>query len=63
VINVNRQIVRCAEELVFYRDDLPWVSPFVRKNATYRLQNRTQRIPHGKETLLWSTLQVENTVS
>lgn len=61
VMSINRQIVRCAEELVFYSDDRAWVIPFVCKNAAYRIQNRTHRIPHGNGTLLWSTLQVADT--
>jgi len=44
----NRAIVRCAENAVFYRDDHPWVEPFVSKNRHYRiepliLKRRTRR--------------------
>jgi hypothetical protein len=58
VMNLNRKIVRCAEELVFYRDDLSWISQFVHRNAAFRVQTRSLRIPHGKGTLLWSTFEV-----
>ena len=58
VMSLNRKIVRCAEEIVFYRDDLSWVRQFVRRNAAFRVEMRALRIPHGKGTLLWSTLEV-----
>ncbi len=38
---VNKLIVQCAEEVVFYRDDQPWVEPFVAKNAGYRIEPRS----------------------
>jgi Protein of unknown function (DUF4238) len=44
VMKINRLIVRCAEEIVFYRDDSPWVQPFIAKNRKYRIEARTIRI-------------------
>lgn len=38
VQQINRLIVRCAEELVFFRDNHPWVSGFVRKNRHFRIE-------------------------
>src|SRR3972149_5091805 len=38
VIHINRLIVRCAEDFVFYRDDYPWVQPFITKNRHYRVE-------------------------
>jgi hypothetical protein len=35
-----------------------WVSDFVKKNACFRIENRTERIPHKKGNLLWSTLEI-----
>ena len=35
---VNRLLVQCAEDLVFFRDDHPWVKPFIKKNASYRVE-------------------------
>src|SRR5206468_3893031 len=32
VMKLNCLIVRCAEDIVFYRDDHPWVQPFIAKN-------------------------------
>lgn len=47
---LNRLIVRCAEETTFYRDDHPWIRPFIAKNRHYRIEPFTQRIatPTGK---------------
>lgn len=44
-IRLNRLLVRCAEDLVFYRDDLPWVTPFVGKNCFYHVEAVTKRVP------------------
>jgi Protein of unknown function (DUF4238) len=39
---LNRIIVRCAEDLVFYRYDYSWVIPFVEKNRHYRIESVIQ---------------------
>lgn len=50
IVDINRLIVRCAEEMVFFRDNLPWVANFIEKNRNYRIeiidekQHMTQRI-------------------
>jgi len=56
---LNRLIVRCAEELVFYRDDHPWVQRFVSKNRAYRVEPHTDTIPTPTGgTFLLSTYRV-----
>lgn len=55
VVNINRLIVRCAETSVFFRDNYEWVSRFVKKNANFRVEMRTEKIPYKKGNLLWST--------
>lgn len=55
---VNRLIVRCAEEVVFFRDNHPWIYEFVKKNARYRIEAINRRIPRGKGALLLSSLEV-----
>jgi hypothetical protein len=37
LVDINRLIVRSAEELVFYRDDAAWVPKFIAKNRRYRI--------------------------
>jgi hypothetical protein len=44
VMKINRLIVRCAEETVFYRDNYPWVQPFIAKNRFYRIEASTRKI-------------------
>ena len=47
VVEVNRLIVRCAEDLLFYRDQHEWIGNFVSKNRHYRIEAGTERIPLG----------------
>jgi hypothetical protein len=47
IIDINRLIIRCAEDMVFYRDDLPWVHQFINKNRHYRIDAVIARLPHG----------------
>jgi hypothetical protein len=45
VIRINRLIVRCAEELIFFRDERDWIAPFISDNRHYRVEAVTDRIP------------------
>ena len=38
VVEINRLIVRCAEDMIFYRDNYKWISDFVAKNRHYLLE-------------------------
>jgi hypothetical protein len=58
VLPLNRLIVRCAEDLVFYRDNLPWVETFVAKNKSYRIESITQTIPAGSGNFIAATHRV-----
>lgn len=58
IIELNRLIVRCAENLVFYRDDLPWIAPFIAKNRHYRVEAVTDRIPLGMGFVNISTQRI-----
>jgi len=46
-LHINRQIVRCAESVVFYQNDHDWIFNFVAKNALYHLDNHTDEISIG----------------
>lgn len=48
-IEINRALVRSAEDLVFYRDAQNWVTTFVEKNRGYRME--TQEVSSGKGEL------------
>ena len=58
IVRLNRLIVRCAEETVFYRDDHSWIPAFVSRNRHYRIEpdTRTQPTPTGR--LLLSRLRI-----
>lgn len=58
LLAVNRLLVKCAEELVFYRDDHPWVKPFISKNSPYRVEARTEKLPYPNGEILWSRQQI-----
>jgi hypothetical protein len=58
VVQLNRLIVRCAEDIVFYRDDHSWVRAFVSKNRNYRIELWTERIATSKGTLLLSRQRI-----
>jgi Protein of unknown function (DUF4238) len=51
LLQINRLIVQCAEETVLFRDDHPWVVPFVAKNRNFRIEPYTfeLRTPRGTE--------------
>jgi hypothetical protein len=44
VVGINRTIVQCAEEVVFFRDDTDWVKPFVSKNRYFRIETVIDQI-------------------
>lgn len=58
LVRLNRLIVRCAEDTVFYRDDHSWVRPFVSKNRHYRIEPHTRRLATPTGTLLVSTQRI-----
>jgi Protein of unknown function (DUF4238) len=45
VVEINRLIVRSAEDTVFWRDHSEWVQRFVVRNRTYRIESKTQTVP------------------
>lgn len=58
VVGINRLIVQCAEDLVFYRDNLEWVSAFVAKNRHYRIEAVTNQMPSGTGFMNFSTQRI-----
>jgi len=58
LVKLNCLIVRCAEETVFYRDDHPWVQPFIAKNRYYRIAPHTHKLTTPTGTLLVSTQRI-----
>jgi hypothetical protein len=58
IVRLNRLIVRCAEETVFYRDDHSWIPLFVSKHRHYRIEPHTSTLPTPTGTFLLSTLRI-----
>jgi hypothetical protein len=58
VVRLNSLIVRCAEDTVFYRDDLQWVRPFIVKNRHYRIEPHTHKVATPNGILMVSTQEV-----
>lgn len=58
LVKLNRLIVRCAEDAVFYRDDHPWVHALVAKNRHYRIEPKTDRLRTAAGTLLIWTQRI-----
>lgn len=58
IMEINRRIVRCAEDIVFFRDNHDWVSKFVEKNAKYWIEPKTVRLPQPNGALLWFTQEI-----
>jgi hypothetical protein len=55
---INRLLAQCAEDLVFYRDDFPWVKPFIMKYASYRVETHTQELETPDGALLISRQRI-----
>lgn len=62
VVKINTLLVRCAEEIVFYRDNHPWVQAFIRKNQHYRIEACSENLRTATGTVLFSTQSVVATV-
>ena len=58
ILEINRLIVRCAEDMVFYRDNHEWIGKFVAKNRYYRIEGVTERIPHARDFLNVAQLRI-----
>jgi len=58
IMKLNRLIVRCAEDSIFYRDDHPWVRPFITKNRHYHIEPNIQRLKTSNGILQFSTQRV-----
>lgn len=58
IININRLVVQCAEDIVFFRDNHEWISKFVTKNAKYWIEPKTHRIPYSGGAYLLFTQEI-----
>jgi len=58
LVEINRLIVRCAEDMIFFRDNSPWVQKFIAKNHNYRVEATTHKIAQGNGTLVISSQRI-----
>jgi Protein of unknown function (DUF4238) len=58
LVEINRLLVRCAEDAVFYRDDRPWIKPLIAKNRHYRVETITSKVPTPTGSLLISSQKI-----
>ncbi|UPJ78802.1 DUF4238 domain-containing protein [Bradyrhizobium sp. 183] len=58
VLEINRLLVRCAEDMIFFRDDGDWIESFVAKNRHYRIEPVTNKLPHASGHVLISTHRI-----
>jgi hypothetical protein len=58
LVEINRLIVRSAEDMVFYSSNLPWIPAFIAKNRHYRIEVVTERIPVGTGFLNVATQRI-----
>lgn len=59
VRSINRAIVRCAEDSVFFRGNLNWIPRFVERNRYYRVETAVRSIPKDRGELVWSRLELQ----
>ncbi len=45
VDHLNEAFVRCAESVVFYKQELPWVEAFLAANRKYRIEPQVHELP------------------
>ena len=60
---INQTIVRCAEQLVFFRDQADWVAPFLNRNRTFQIQPETIQIPVERGFMNVSTMRTRRAQS
>jgi len=58
VCEINQAIVRCAEDLVFFRDDRAWVETFIKKNARFRVDMETKTQLIGGQEVPCFTMKI-----
>jgi len=46
VISINKTIVQCAENIIFYKYDYKWIPNFIKKYAAFRIEESIDRIPN-----------------
>jgi len=58
VVNLNRLVVRCAEDLVFYCDDWWWIDEFLKRNHRHYIEPVNLNAQHGTAQVLMSSQRI-----
>jgi hypothetical protein len=58
VVKINRLLVRCAENMVFFQKYHDWISPFIRKNSKYHIKPQVYEAPAGSGKYKFFTSRV-----
>lgn len=58
ILSINRSIIKCAENNIYYRDECSWVLPFVTKNRFFRVEPALQHIPFGQRDFVTTEIAV-----
>ncbi len=58
VKEINRRVVQCAENTVFYQKEDKWVPDFIAKNRHYRIEMTTAKFPTTTGRLYWFTQKI-----
>lgn len=59
-VELNRSLIRTAENIVFFRDDRPWVPGIIEKNRHFRAVCRNIYIPQKSGITQWTRTMLES---
>ncbi|MBI3419059.1 MAG: DUF4238 domain-containing protein [Proteobacteria bacterium] len=59
---INKMIVQCAEDLVFFSEKWDWTAEFIAKNRNFRIEPSTQKIPRANGYFNYSTQSIAEIV-
>lgn len=59
IVELNRLLVRCAEDLVFFHKYFDWIFPFIKKNSNYYIKPEIYEVPAGSSQYNFFTSRVE----
>ncbi len=55
---INRRIVQCAESIVYFSQDLPWIPAFIEKQRWFKIEPEILKLPQGSGQMIVSTLTI-----
>lgn len=58
IVELNRLLVRCAENMVFFHKYFDWIFPFIKKNSNYYIEPHIYEVPAGESQYNFYTSRV-----